>query len=752
MVNAVHRHLIVLVIWSRYLPFITLLFASTTTLSSLSTSKAQSATTELSEQVNRRPSIVAVQTTQPPIIDGQLEDPVWQTAARIVKFVQHFPIEGAPATEQTEVYLAYDSLNIYIGIYAHYSDMNLVRVNHVDRDQTYNDDTVTISFDPFLDSQRGYAMSVNGFGVQSDALLISTPGGTTTDSSWNGLYQSAGVVVHDGWTAEMAIPVKSLRYPSKSSGETHRWGFQVQRNIHSKNEIVSWSPLSSNIIGTVTQMGILEGLRDLSTQRNFEIMPTVTALRLNTLQPNSHASSESIGRAGMNVKYGITSGLTLDLTVNPDFSQIESDRPQIEINQRFPLFFPELRPFFLEGQEVFRTNGPSPFLHTRTIIDPQFGMKLTGKIGRTTLGLLAANDQAPGRVETPHKLASGKSASIIAGRLRYDLYRESYTGVMLINREFEDTYSRLGIFDNTLRFGKNHVLGAMIVLSDHRDTDGVRRTGHFIDIGTIRQGRNLRYFAAFHSISPNFRNESGFLKRTNQQQLFGSVSYLWWPEHWITNFGPRINYDRLHDYKGNLQDEERGLTMSVLFANNIRLSASLNRDMERFQMKNYHKTRIRISGHVDTSRYISFSANLSYGDEIRFIEDPFLGQITTYNTSLILRPMSRLQSELHFDTTRFIDTRTNTEVFDVKLLYVKTTYQLTNRLLARGIIESNTFEKTLGANLLVTYRVNAGTVFFIGYDDRYKVGDQIDQYAFPTTTYQRKQRAVFAKFQYLFRR
>jgi hypothetical protein len=163
--------------------------------------------------------------------------------------VQTRPLDGVPATEQTEVYIAYDSQGLYFGIYAHYSDASLVRANRVDRDRTENDDTVTVFFDPFLDQQSGYSFAVNGYGVQSDSLVKGTGGfggqGVQTvegDTSWNALFQSAGQLVEDGWTAEMVIPFKSLRYPARGGGEAHRWGFQIQREIHSKQETAAWAP------------------------------------------------------------------------------------------------------------------------------------------------------------------------------------------------------------------------------------------------------------------------------------------------------------------------------------------------------------------------------------------------------------------------------------------------------------------------------------------------------------------------------
>jgi hypothetical protein len=237
----------------------------------------------------------------------------------------------------------------------------------------------------------------------------------------------------------LAIPFKNLRYPARQRGEAHRWGFQIQRDIESKNESVVWSPVSISIMGFLTQMGTLGGLENLSTSRNLELLPTFTAIHAGAIDTNSGRYEHIDGgpQAGLNVKYGVTSNLISDFAVNPDFSQIESDAAQIEVNQRFPLFYSERRPFFLEGQEIFNIPAPVNLIHTRTIVDPAYGGKLTGKAGRTSLGVLAANDEAPGRVAFG-ETGFDQSAAVFLGRVRYDFYPESYIGGVLTDREFLD--------------------------------------------------------------------------------------------------------------------------------------------------------------------------------------------------------------------------------------------------------------------------------------------------------------------------
>ena len=351
-----------------------------------------------------RPTVRPPRTDTPPDIDGRLDDAAWRSAATITEFTQQAPLEGAPATEDTEVYLAYDSEHLYLGFHLHYSDPGLMRANRVDRDTAWQDDLITIYIDTFLDQQRAYDFDLNAFNVQGDGIVNATGntrGGPIpiADRSWDVLFHSATRIVDDGFMAEMAIPFKSLRYPQRAPGQPHQWGFQIVREIKGKNEENAvWAPMSRDVAGFHRQMGLMEGMTDFSTSRNLELLPSFSAIQFGSLDPDKsrYVDLDVDPDVGLNVKYGLTSNLTADLTVNPDFSQIESDRPQIDVNQRDPLFFSELRPFFVEGAEIFDFPGPVTFVHTRTIVDPTLGAKLTGKAGRFAVGVLTAADEAPG--------------------------------------------------------------------------------------------------------------------------------------------------------------------------------------------------------------------------------------------------------------------------------------------------------------------------------------------------------------------
>ena len=702
-----------------------------------------------------RPFVRAQRTDEPPRIDGRLDDAVWRSATLVTDFTQTNPVEGAAPTERTEVRIAYDADHLYFAFHAHYDDPTQMRANRVDRDQAWRDDWIAVIFDTFLDQQRAYRFSVNAYGVQGDAILRGGrrrfgPVGGSGDWSWDALFESGGRIVDDGWTAEMAIPFKSLRYPSRGEGE-HRWGFQISRTLQTKDETVVWSPVTRRIAGELTQMGTIGGLRGLSASRNLEVLPTATAIQVGRLTDGGYVDDAAQPDFGVNVKYGVTSNLTADFTLNPDFSQIESDRPQIETNQRFPLFFPELRPFFLEGQEIFRTPGRTRLLHTKTIVDPQVGGKLTGKVGNTTLGVLLANDAAPGKFDDPQEYGYGQTAQFVVGRARYDMYSESYVGALVTDREFLDSFSRVAAVDGRFRIGQTHSAAFLAATSANRELDGAVRNGPLYDLQFRRDSRHLNYRLQYHEIDPEFGTAAGFVRRVDMRRFDADVEYEWWPESWLISWGPGFRYSRNVDHAGVLQDEEFRGDVNLRFARNVFFRADGRRELERFNGIDFHKSRFSMRNGIQSSRRFSVFYGIDWGEQIRFVDSPFLGRMFDYNVNLTVLPTSRLSTRFSLDTARFTDIHTGALEFDVKLLRTYTTYQFTDRLLVRNILEHDTGNGKVGVNLLVTYRVNAGTVFYAGFDDRLQQGIYLDREQFDNRDLQRHQRAFFTKLQYLFR-
>ena len=739
-----------------------------------------------------RPRVSPTRTDTPPVIDGVLDDEVWQTATHITEFTQQSPVEGAPGSEKTDAYIAYDSENIYFGFHVHYEDPTIMRANRVERDAASMDDLMTVYFDTFMDQQRGYDFDVNGYGVQGDGIMTlgrrgfggrggggrrgdggggSSRGGggspqmaiPPADRSWDALFDTGARLVEDGYVAEMAIPFKSLRYPSPPEGEPHRWGFQIVREVKSKDqENQVWAPMSRGETSFFVQMGIIEGMTDLSTSRNLEILPTFTAIQYGEIDAAvpRFRNQDTDPDAGVNVKYGLTSDLTADFTINPDFSQIESDRPQIEVNQRFPLFFSELRPFFIEGADIFNIEAPVTFVHTRTIVDPDYGAKVSGQVGRFAVGVLTANDRAPGRVDDSENPAFDHSAQTFIARARYDLYAESNLGAIVTDREFVDSHSRVFGTDGNFRLGPTISADFRAVGSRFKGFGEDEVDGHMVATRIRQNGRNVSWSLSAYEISPEFETEVGFIRRRDLRSVTGNVGYRFWPESWIINWGPTVEYLHNYDFDDILQDENLSVRMSLNFTRNISLSGGSNWDMERFDNLNFRKNRVCLGGRVNTNRRYSVSANVSFGDEIFYLES-FLGHQVSVNVNGTVRPLDWLNANLSFHRRRFTNPADNDEeIFDVRIFRATTNLQFTDRLGLRNITEFNSQDETFDFNVLFNYRVNAGTVFYLGYDDHFRQadliegdrdGDGIEEQLFFTTGQRRTNRAFFLKLQYLFR-
>ena len=728
-----------------------------------------------------RPRVTPYRTDTPPVIDANLDDPVWARAAYLNEFTQESPNDGAPATEETEIWIAYDEDHIYFACYAHYSDLGLMRANLLRRDRANVDDLCTIYFDTFLDQQRGYDFDVNGYGVQGDGLMsVGGRGGgrgggggsqvPPADRSWDALFETAGQPVEDGYVAEMAIPFKSLRFPSPPDGEPHRWGFQIVREVKSKGpEQIVWSPMSRSVRGFFTQMGILEGMTDISQTRNIEVLPTAVAIQHGEIDPTrpGFVNESADPDFGVNLKYGITPNMTADFTVNPDFSQIESDRGQIETNLRFPISFRELRPFFVEGSEIFNISAPVTIVHTRTIVDPDYGAKVSGQLGRFTLGVLTANDVAPGNVDDPNDPARDETAQTFIARAQYDLFPESNVGMFFTDREFdtpangEESHSRLYGLDSNIRFNSTISGDLRLVRTDRRalgDEEAV--DGHLLSGRLTHAGRTLNLQVTANQVSPDFRTDVGFVRRRDQRVVNGSAGLRFWPaESVLVNWGPSVDYGRLYDFSEVLQDENLGAGINFTFVRNIGVGANLSRNTERFGGTEYEMSGFSVRGNVNARQY-SFGTNFSKGESIFFAEE-IVGDSFRWSVNGSFRPSDRMQTGLNYTSSRLTDPRRgDLELFDVEIIRFNTNFQFTERLGFRNIVEYSTQEETLDFNLLAQYQVNAGTVFYLGYDDHYQQadliegdrdGDGVDEYLFQGDSLRRINRAIFFKAQYLLR-
>ncbi|MEL7187387.1 MAG: DUF5916 domain-containing protein, partial [Pseudomonadota bacterium] len=327
-----------------------------------------------------------------PKIDGVLDDEIWSQALKVELTFETTPGENTPAKVETWAYIVEDGENIYVAFDARDPRPGEIRAYLRDRDTAWNDDIVGINFDTYNDNQRAFEFWANPLGVQMDSTFDDAVHDKDGDESWDAIWDSAGRINEQGYVVEMKIPLDQLRFPDID--DEHTWGYRVMR--HYPRQFETWLeniPTDRNLNCQICQNAKLKGFEGSKPGRDFEIVPTITASRYQTTDepgviPLSDGTTDT--EAGITVRYGITPDITANLAINPDFSQIEADAAQLDINQRFALFFPEKRPFFLEGADYFTT--PMQAIFTRTVASPDVGLKLTGKRNNHTFGMYSARD------------------------------------------------------------------------------------------------------------------------------------------------------------------------------------------------------------------------------------------------------------------------------------------------------------------------------------------------------------------------
>jgi hypothetical protein len=467
-------------------------------------------------------------------IDGRLDEAAWLDAAVLTGFTQYSPIEGSSASENTTVRVIITDDAFLFAIRAD-DRSGGVRATLTERDgYGRSDDYVRVVLDTFNDQRRAYVFMVNPLGVQADGLWVAGGSGRFGDPiDWSPdfLWQSSGRVDDEGFSAEIRIPIKSLRFPEL---EVQDWGLQIQRTIRRTGYSQSWAPITSERANSLEQSGSIRGLEGLDPGLFLEINPTLVGSsqsRANEFDRLVRDGAEY--EMGLNLTYGLTSNLTLDGTVNPDFSQIEADAGQIAINERFALFLPEQRPFFLEGTDVF--SMPKRLVYTRSIVNPIGAAKLSGKVGSFNVAYLGAVD----------KLDGGASQPIVnLLRFKRDLGRSSSIGGVYTDRtEPGAGYNRVLGADARLVLGGRYTLEMLAAGSADGSPGSSTDWGSLFSLSARRSGRALSMNASFEDVTADFQAGSGFIRRTGITQVDGRTSYTFRGDRGslVESWGPSVD-------------------------------------------------------------------------------------------------------------------------------------------------------------------------------------------------------------------
>jgi len=767
--------------------------------------------------------VVIPRFARPPVIDGKLDDDVWKTAVVLKDFYQTNPGDNIAPSKPTEALIGYDSKFIYFAFHA-YDDPGKVRATIAKRDNVFNEDNVRLFLDTFNDKRKAYVLGFNPLGVQQDGVM--TEGGGT-DFNVDLVMESKGVITEDGYTIEVAIPFKSLRYVA---GKGKQWGLHVWRNIDRfDDEIDSWMPLSRDRAGQLEQEGHITGLEGIATERTLEIIPTLTvsetgsrvrtytaaALDANPLLVDNGRFVNKPAKVdpGINIKFGITPNITLDFAANPDFAQVEADQPVVTANQRFPIFFSEKRPFFLEGADIFQT--PIQAVHTRAIVDPDYAVKLTGKTGRNTFGLLLASDNAPGNYSDEERRDPAlfpsiarfvdKNAYIGVLRFKRDIGKESSLGMIATSYNFIEQHNQLAGVDGRFKVDPKTVFTFQVLgtssrrnfYDPDRDAD-VYRTGNAIAYNWNWDftGRNFGYTIQGQGRTRDYRADVGFVPRTNTNNYGAFFRFSNDPRpkaflvSWRLFLGSAINFD----FKGRSQNIEQFADMNIQFTKQTYLNINYGEAYERLFEEEFGPRRTAthagaffgdserslqgraLGVNVGTNPTKKFGASgfighrwnvfdFDFGAGPRYprvspaaLSDPNAlldpGSAGTFDTSLGVqyKPTNALSTSLEYSRTRFTRNATGRTVFVDNISSLRATYQFTRFTFVRARLDYDTLAANVRGQYLVGWTPNPGTAFYVGYNDDLNYGGFNPYSGLHERGFQRNGRTFFIKTSYLFRR
>jgi hypothetical protein len=717
-------------------------------------------------------------------LDGNLGDPMWRGAVRLDNFCEISPGENVEPGSRTESWFCYDDENLYIAFACYEDDPSQIRAAITDRDNIFSDDFAGVMIDTFRDQQTGYEFFVNPHGIQGDLRRI----GNNEDSSYDTVWRSAARITDTGWTAEIALPFRSVRFPDD---QEQAWNVHVFRvRPRDSREQISWAPISRDEDCFFCSAGTMHGLSGINSGRNIEVLPYAIGSQSGSLSGESDDNfdwTEGRGDAdtGVGVKYGLTPNLTLDFTYNPDFSQIESDAAQIDVNNTFALFYPEKRPFFLEGADIFSTKIDA--VYTRAVNDPIAAAKITGKVGRTTVGFMTAKDDiTPYTVpfEERSGITTGDESYSNIGRVKLDILNDSYVGALVSDRRLGHgggSNTAYGI-DSRIRVRDNYRLEGQVMGSHTREPndstvteefdqidfgsdgqytsffDGEEYDGYAAEANFIRSARRWNFNLWYENYSPTFRSDNGFIRANNYQTLGLWSGYFFYFDEskWLERIEPQIDWGRKVNHDGWFKDTWYQPSVWVQFKKQISMWTGFVWSDERFAGERVNGIR-RLAVNLDTnfSKLLSGGFSINGGRSlIRDRDDPRLGFQRQAEVWATLKPTSQLQLETSYLYYRMDELDSEETVFDTYIVRNRLSYQFTRNLFLRVVGEYVDSARYVQVDPLLSYKINPFTVFFIGSSHSFsELQDDPDtpEVEVRDPHYRQTDRVFFVKFQYLFR-
>ena len=705
-----------------------------------------------------------------PIIDGDvLGDPAYADARLATGFVQNRPFEGQPSSERTEVRIVYTSDTLYFGVICYTEDPSTIIVADSRRDSDLTEtDSFRIMLDTYHDSQNGFIFGTNPAGVEYDGQVTNEgqgsgrfggggggrPGnnrqqrgsGGGFNINWDGAWQVVTSLNDIGWSAEIAIPFRTLRYPTT---DVQSWGMNFQRNIRSRNEQSYWSPLARQYdLNRISAAGELQGLR-VPPQRNLQFTPYMLGQALHRTESSRNLQ---LGDVGAELKYSVTPSMTLDLTLNTDFAQVEVDDQQVNLD-RFNLFFPEKRPFFLENAGLFSVgqSGAVDIFFSRRIglddgqqIPIIGGGRLSGKVGtNTNVGFLNMQTQSVDASGTPQQ-------NFTVGRIRQDLPNRSNVGAIFVNRQAtgglagDRDYNRTYAFDGRVGIGEGGTVSGYVA---ETDTPGAPTSdAHAYGLNAQHESEQVSLRLGYTEVAPNFNPEVGFLTRQSYRRMNARVGTTFRPGDFmgVHEFRPHVSHQTYFDYDTGVHETQfTHIDNHIEWRNGYEIHTGMNITREgvfdAFEIfpgvlippGTYDHQEVQIAGNTNLGAPVSLNVNTVTGGW-------FGGDRVTIEPSIVARVGETVNAGFEWS---YNDLRLPGGDFTTNLARMRVAYSFTTRMFLQALVQYNDRADLWSSNIRFGLLSDANTGLFVVYNDIQGIGTRIPSGAGRTLT---------LKFSYLF--
>jgi hypothetical protein len=742
-------------------------------------SEAESASSSFAP--NWKPTLAIPRTTESIRIDGELDDRGWQGAARATGFAEVDPGDQVEPAVRSEAWITYDEHHLYVALLAQ-DDPSAVRASVCERDDIFTDDYFGVMLDTYGDLNWGYELFVNPLGIQGDLRLLSDG---NEDIAFDLVFDSRGRVTDEGYQVELAIPFSSLRFPDRPE---HTWRLNFwrdqQRDLRRR---YAWAAVDRDNACWMCSWGSVTGIAGVEPASNIDLIPTAIAFqsgrRADIDDPTSDFSNDDPdGELSLNVRYGITSGSSAEIAINPDFSQVESDADEIDVNSPFALFFDERRPFFQEGSNLYSTWISA--IYTRTINNPNGAAKFTGQFGNTSVLYLGGHDaNATLIVPTEERSFFFEADEAVSniGRAIQAYGEASYVGGLVTDRRLSGaldgsstTFGVDGRHRITDRLQVEYqLLGSHtqepsdttrtpelqgVLFDDEHSVgfDGESYDGHAGYLSLESDGRVWSHGIDYWEYSPTFRTDTGFTTRTGYRVVAIDEGVFFRPNRgFLVTWGADLGIGREWNYRTNgIEDGWVRPSLSFTFPQQTNLFVEGLVSGERFRGRMFNDIRtFLVDVNTRPSEGVQLGSFLRFGKLIaRNVDEPFLGDAFIAEAWASLRATKRLSIDPNWEYQEMGRPVEGGKLFSGFVLRTRLNYQFTRELVVRLVTQYNSFSDQFEVDPLLTYRVNPFTVFYAGATSDYSHYDGSNP-ASPGAgdEWELTDRQFFAKMQYLFR-